>query len=143
MKKLNKDLENTGKETTSLKSKLKNLEATGKKLAADIKLTQNQIQSAKFNIEKLNLQIGLKTEGITEKKNFLGEFVRAINEAESASVLEVILAEDAFSDFFSNIDRMDAFQKEIKSNLAGLKEDKLDLEGKKKEREVYKKIRKN
>ena len=139
IEKLNKDLENTGKETTSLKSKLKNLEATGKKLAADIKLTQNQIQSAKFNIEKLNLQIGLKTEGITEKKNFLGEFVRAINEAESASVLEVILAEDAFSDFFSNIDRMDAFQKEIKSNLAGLKEDKLDLEEKKKEREVYKK----
>ena len=73
----------------------------------------------------------------------MGEFVRAINEAESASVLEVILAEDAFSDFFSNIDRMDTFQKEIKSNLAGLKEDKLDLEEKKKEREVYKKIRKN
>ena len=68
IEKLNKDLENTGKETTSLKSKLKNLEATGKKLAADIKLTQNQIQSAKFNIEKLNLQIGLKAEGITEKK---------------------------------------------------------------------------
>ena len=34
------------------------------------------------------------------EKNSLGEFVRAINEAESASVLEVILAEDAFSDFF-------------------------------------------
>ena len=34
---------------------------------------------------------------------------------------------------------MDTFQKEIKSNLVGLKEDKADLEGKKKEREVYKK----
>ena len=69
----------------------------------------------------------------------MGEFVRAINEAESANVLEVILSEDVFSDFFSNIDRLDAFQKEIKSNLVGLKEDKADLEEKKKEREVYKK----
>ena len=100
IEKLNKELENTGKETTTLKSKIKNLEATGKKLAADIKLTQNQIQSAKLNIEKLNLQIGLKAQGITEKKISLGEFVRAINEAESANVLEVLLAEDAFSDFF-------------------------------------------
>ena len=61
----------------------------------------------------------------------MGEFVRAINEAESANVLEVIISEDAFSDFFSNIDRMDTFQKEIKSNLADLKEDKIDLEEKK------------
>ena len=139
IEKLKKEIENTGNETATLKSKIKNLEVTGKKLAADINLTQNQIQSAKLNIEKLNLQIGLKAEGITEKKNSLGEFVRAINEAESANVLEVILSEEAFSDFFSNIDAMDNFQKEIKSNLIGLKEDKADLEEKKKEREVYKK----
>ena len=139
IEKYQKEIENTGKETVTLKSKIKNLETTGKKLAADIKLTQNQIQSTKLNIEKLNLQIGLKTEGITEKKNSLGEFVRAINEAESANVLEVIISAEAFSDFFSNIDAMDNFQKEIKSNLAGLKEDKADLEEKKKEREVYKK----
>lgn len=139
IEKYQKEIENTGKETATLKNQIKNLEATGKKLAADIKLTQNQIQSAKLNIEKLNLQIGLKAEGIVVKKNSLGEFVRAINEAESANTLEVLLAEDAFSDFFSNIDRMDAFQKEIKSNMVGLKEDKADLEEKKKEREVYKK----
>src|SRR3990167_4431843 len=113
IEKYQKEIENTTKETTTLKSKIKNLEATGKKLAADIKLTQNQIQSAKLNIEKLNLQIGQKDEGITEKKNSLGEFVRAINEAESANVLEVILSEEAFSDFFSNIDAMDNFQKEL------------------------------
>ena len=100
IEKYQKEIENTGKETVTLKTKIKNLEATGKKLAADIKLTQNQIQSAKLNIEKLNLQIGLKAEGITEKKNSLGEFVRAINEAESANVLEMIFSEDDFSDFF-------------------------------------------
>ncbi len=139
IEKYQKEIESTTKEAITLKNKIKNLEATGKKLAADIKLTQNQIQSAKLNIDKLNLEIGLKNEGITERKNSLGEFVRAINEAESANVLEVILSEDVFSDFFSNIDRLDAFQKEIKSNLVGLKENKADLEEKKKEREVYKK----
>jgi len=43
IEKYQKEIENTGKETATLKSKIKNLEATGKKLAADIKLTQNQI----------------------------------------------------------------------------------------------------
>ena len=139
IKKLNKEIENTTKETTGLKSKLKNLEATGKKLVADINLTQNQIQSAKLNIEKLGLEIGEKNNGIADKKNYLGEFVRNINEAESASVLEIFLAEETFSDFFSNIDRMDAFQKEVKSNLNDLKLAKTDLEKKKKDREIYKK----
>lgn len=139
IEKYQKEIENTGKETVTLKSKIKNLEATGKKLAADIKLTQNQIKSANLNIEKLNLQIGLKAEGIAERKNSLEEFIRAINEAESANILEVILSEDVFSDFFSNIDRMDTFQKEIRSNLIDLKEDKADLEEKRKEREIYKK----
>lgn len=139
IEKYQKEIETTAKEAVTLKSKIKNLEATGKKLTADIKLTQNQIQSAKLNIEKLNLQIGLKAEGIIGKKNSLGEFVRAVNEAESANVLEVLIAEDVFSDFFSNIDRMESFQKEIKSNLTDLKEAKADLEEKKKEREVYKK----
>ena len=137
--KLNKEIENTGKETATLNSKIKNLEAIGKKLATDIKLTQNQIQSAKLNIEKLDLQIGQKNDGITDKKNSLGEFVRSINEAESANALEILLAEDAFSDFFSNLDRMDTFQKEIKSNLNDLKTAKTELEEKKKDREVYKK----
>ena len=49
------------------------------------------------------------------------------------------LAEETFSDFFSNIDRMDAFQKEVKSNLNDLKLAKTDLEKKKKDREIYKK----
>lgn len=139
IEKLEKELENTGKETATLKSQIKNLEATGKKLVADIKLTQNQIQSAKLNIEKLNLQIEEKNDGIADKKISLGEFVRFINEAESANALEILLAENAFSDFFSNIDRMNTFQKEIKSNLNDLQMIKTNLEEKKKEREVYKK----
>ena len=136
---LNKEIENTTKETTSLKNQIKNLEAVGKKLSADIKLTQNQIQSAKLNIEKLNLQIGEKNDGIADKKISLGEFVRSINEIESANSLEILLKEDNFSDFFSNIDRMDSFQKEIKLNLNDLKTAKTYLEGKKKDREIYKK----
>lgn len=143
IEKYKKEIENTAKEATTLKNQIKNLETTGKKLAADIKLTQNQIQSANLNIEKLTLQIGLKDEGIVEKKNSLEEFIRAINEAESTGVLEVLLSKDAFSDFFSDIERLGAFQKEIKSNLAGLREDKIDLEEKKEEREVYKKNAEN
>lgn len=139
IEKLNKEIENTTKEATTLKSQIKNLEAVGKKLSADIKLTQNQIQSAKLNIEKLNLQIGEKNDGIADKKISLGEFIRSINEAESANALEILLTEDDFSDFFSNIDRMNVFQKEIKSSLNVLKIAKTDLEEKKKDREVYKK----
>src|SRR3989344_3219736 len=112
-------------------------------LNKNIEKTKSLMKQNQEEIEKYQKEIENTTKETTTLKSkikiFLGELVGAINEAESANVLEVILSEEAFSDFFSNIDAMDNFQKEIKSNLAGLKEDKADLEEKKKEREVYKK----
>ncbi|RJQ31640.1 hypothetical protein C4572_02080 [Candidatus Parcubacteria bacterium] len=134
-----KEIEATSKEASTLGNKIKNLEATGKKLAADIKLTQSQIKAAELNIEKLNLQIGEKSESISDKKASLEEFMRNLNEAESVNMIEVLLAEKQISGFFSNIEKMERFQGEINSNLADLKAAKLDMEGKKKEKEAYKK----
>ena len=119
IEKYQKEIENTGKETVTLKTKIKNLEATGKKLAMDIKLTQNQIQSAKFNIEKLNLQIGLKAEGITEKK-IIGGVRSGDKRSRIGQCLGSYTRRRRFFRLFSNIDRMDTFQKRNKIKFSRL-----------------------
>lgn len=133
------NLKNNAKEAASLKEKINGLEKTKKKLAADISLTQKQIKAAELNIEKLGFEINSKEEDIAGKKESLAEFIRAMNESESATILEITLAEETFSDFFGNLQRLNDFKKEINDNLERLKNLKKGLESQKQEEESQKK----
>lgn len=138
-----KELENNSKQASTLKSKIKDLEITGKKLTADIKLTQKQIDSARLNIQKLDIQIKDKNENIAGKKGYLKEFVSVMNISENLSAVEMSLSEGDWSEFFADIERNNDFQEELNSNLEDLRTAKTDLEEKKKEKEKYKKSMEN
>lgn len=139
IEKFEKEIENTGRESATLENKIKSLKITSNRLASDIKLTQNKIKLTKLNIDKLESQINFKYKKIETGKKSLREFIKTINEIDSNNLIELMLAENFFSDFFSNLDNMDTAQEEVKSNLVNLKKDKLDLEKHKQEKEIYKK----
>lgn len=136
---IQKDLQSNAKEAASLKEKINSLEKAKKKLVADISLTQKQIKAAELNIEKLGFEINSKEEDIAGKKESLGEFIRTMNESESATIMEITLAEDNFSDFFGNLQRLNDFKREINDSLERLKNLKQGLESQKKEEESQKK----
>lgn len=138
IKQIQNDLQSNAKESSNIKSKISELEKTKKKLIADINLTQSQIKSAELNIEKLGLEINLKNSDIKSKKDSLTEFIRNINDSESATMLEIILSRDEFSDFFGNFQRMEDFQEKINENLSEVKKLKSDLEVRKKQKEDQK-----
>lgn len=139
IEKYQKEIESTAKEATILKNKIKNLEATKNKFIADIKLTENQIQSAQMRIEQLGLQIDFKKVEILAKKASLAEFLKNLNEEESSTMMEIMLAENSLADFFSDIEKQDNFQKKINSDLADIRAAKFVIENSKKEKEYYKK----
>jgi len=134
-----KDLETNSKQASTLKSKIKDLGITGKKLTADITLTQKQIDSARLNIQRLDIQIKDKNENIIGKKGYLKEFISTMSIGENLSTVEISLSEGDWSEFFADIERNESFQKEMNSNLEDLRTAKTDLEEKKKEKESYKK----
>jgi len=129
------EIEKNVKEAATLKNQIQLLEITKKKLNTDILLTQKQIESTEFTIEQLILEIIKKENDIKKRLDALGEIIRNINDAELVSLAELILSQNKFSDFFSDIQHLENFQKEINLNLEELKKIKELLEKEKSNKE--------
>ncbi len=127
-----------GKEEKSLGNELKKLDVTGKKLKTDIRYTESQIDQTGLSIESLIIEIGQKKEDIGFKKTVIAEIVRGLNEDESMSIIEIALMSNNFSDFFSDLQRLESFQETMSINLEDLNELKVQLEIQKKDEEENK-----
>lgn len=132
-----KEIQLSVEESNTFKNQIKQLEASRKKLVADINLTQKQVDATELNIERLILEIQNKDEEIADKHIVLGEIIRNMNDIESISLVEIALSRDNFSDFFGNLERMNNFNKEINNSLSELKSLKISLEKDKKEKELH------
>lgn len=135
---LQKQLDKTGKDAKTLKNQISQLETTVKNLKANISLTERKITAANLNIEELNLEIKSKEEEIADSKKVLAETIRNMNEAESKSLVEILLANVNLSDFYGDIERMKDFQENINVNLGQLKELKNDLQNQETKKESEK-----
>ena len=128
----------TGKKNT-LKNELYRLELNARALNSSIYLTQKKIEESILNIEKLNIEIGGKTDDISQRKKIMGEIIRKMNELESRSLVEISLANDNFSDFFGDLEKMKNVQKNIKDNLSELRRARTALNKKKEQEQAEKK----
>ena len=122
-----------------LKNEINQSNITSKKLNSSISLTEKKIEMAEYNIEKLSLEINDKENQIGNKRGSLGEIIRNVDEAESQTLVEILLANKTFSDFFIDLEQMDNFQKEINLNLAELRNLKTERETEKTEEAIQKK----
>lgn len=118
----------TTKDANNLKNQLKTLENTLFKIKADIKFSQNRIEAANLSIEGLSLGIGDTNNKINKNRGVISETIRLINEADSQSLVEILLANNNLSDFFDNLNSIENFEENIALNLEGLRELKIILE---------------
>jgi murein DD-endopeptidase MepM/ murein hydrolase activator NlpD len=135
---LQKQLDKTGQDTKTLKNQIKQLETTIKNLKSNISLTERKITAANLNIEELNLGIKSKEEEIAASKKVLTETIKSMNEAESNSLIEVLLANASLSDFYGDIERIKDYQETVSVNLGQLKELKNDLQNQEATKEAEK-----
>ncbi|MCR4284361.1 MAG: peptidoglycan DD-metalloendopeptidase family protein [Parcubacteria group bacterium] len=133
------EIKSLSKEKNSLSNEIKKLDVTEKKLKANIRYTEGQIEKASLSIDKLAIDIDQKKEDIDLKKRVIAEIVRGLNEDESMSMIEMALINNNFSDFFSDMERMENFQEAIGVNLDELSRFKEELEVQKNDKEENKK----
>ena len=133
-----KEIDALGGEADTLKNSIRKLDATRKKLEADIRYTQTKINSSTLKIEKLALEIAAKSADIKKSNEAIAEIIRKIDEAESDSLLEVILSNDTFSSFLDDIENLRQLQSVVSQNLKELEALKADLEAIKAESERQK-----
>jgi peptidoglycan hydrolase CwlO-like protein len=153
-----KDLENQiAKEENIIKEK--QMEATS--LARDIAILNAEINKARLAIRARTIRITELADSIEDKKllikdleeklenekSSLSELLRRMNELDSVSLVEIILAYDSLSEFFREFDYFEFIQKDlqasfnqIKDNQSSAKREREELEQKRSEEMELKNI---
>ncbi|MFC1757109.1 murein hydrolase activator EnvC family protein [Patescibacteria group bacterium] len=121
IEKYQKEIDKTLEEEKTLKNQIYQIQTTTNKLNSEITLTSKKIDNTNYNIEKLGLEIENKNINIGNKKESLAEIIRNLDEEESQSLLEILLAHNSLSDFFGNLERMEYLQEDINSGLGELR----------------------
>ncbi|MCI0619646.1 peptidoglycan DD-metalloendopeptidase family protein [Candidatus Wolfebacteria bacterium] len=117
-----------GEEKRTLEGEIQTLDISRKKVETDIAVTERKIDAAGLTIEELNLEIQAKEENMRLNTDTIGETIRRINEAESQSLAETILAHDSLSDAWGDVDTLQQFQSLLTSDLRELTDLKQELE---------------
>jgi murein DD-endopeptidase MepM/ murein hydrolase activator NlpD len=121
-------LNQIGEQKRSLEGEIQTLDISRKKVEADIAVTEKKIDTTQLTIEEISLEIADKERNIRLNTDTIGETIRHINEAESQSLVETILAHDRLSDAWSEVDTLQQFQLSLTGDLRTLTKLKQELE---------------
>lgn len=136
--KLNSQISSTKQVSNSLRNEINRLETERKKLATEIAVTQNQITKASLNIQKLSYEITDKNKDITTNKTTIAQAARLMNQLEQNTLAEAIFAQENFSDFWIQVDKLAILNSSLDKLIGALRGDKVVLESKKSEKEEEK-----
>ena len=123
----------------------KTLQSEIAKLNAQIGQINAQIKQLNASIDQTGLEINVTAQGITEAErtialhqNALAEYVRATNDTDQKSLSEIVLQNDAFSQFFDYVHQIQLTQNKLRTTIADIRDlheqldaKRDDLEGKK------------
>jgi len=138
--------ETQGKAKT-LNNEISILEGQINKIRLEINQVDLTIQKSTLNIQEIDEQIDILEQSIDEKKELLAEYIRIFARYDQETLLEVILKNEKFSDFFEEIKALETIQEEIHSVLGAigqiketLVEDKEKIEIEREEQNMLKSI---
>jgi len=143
-------LDNLNKQTSIYKKKISDKQAQIQSLEDQLSVIENRIAKAeldikvvKIEIESLNIELLLIEKQIEEKeaeigiqKDTLAKLIRRINKMDQRTHLEVLLANDSFSEFFDQIKYLEDIQSDLQISLDDIQELKNGLEEKRALRET-------
>ena len=142
---LSSQLTLTAKESQTLANRLKQLELTKKKLAADIALTTRRINNAGATIEELTLGIQKTQQSIDTSTRIIAETVKMVAEKESESFFENLIKYKSISHAWDYVSALSDVEEQTRLRLLDLKDERSELstkkdalENQKKELEGYK-----
>jgi murein DD-endopeptidase MepM/ murein hydrolase activator NlpD len=120
----------TSNQATILKNLISTLDATKKKLDAQIALTQNKISATELTINKLGGEITTQKNAIDQNSEALAETMRRMNQSDAGTLLESVLSDSSMSTFLNDIQNLAEIQDSVKEHINTLKNLKQDLQNK-------------
>lgn len=109
-------------EAASLKNQLKLIENQVGKTDMEIKLKEEQAKEVQLQVEQTGLKINQTEIQMIKEKDQLSDLLRLIGRYEDKDYVNIILANDNFSDFFDQIKYSTDLQKEMQRTVNRIKE---------------------
>jgi len=122
------ELDKISTQKDSLQTVIARIDVTRKKLAADIKVTENKIAASNLSIQKLTFEIGGKQDSIVVRKHAVGESLRTIDEFDHLTLAELVLHAGTVSDFWDDLAQIQQFNRNAEQEIKELTTLKESLE---------------
>jgi|TARA_Y100000031_G_C8252813_1_gene401289 peptidoglycan hydrolase CwlO-like protein len=106
-------IEETQQKAKTLNNEIYILESQINKIQVQVGQIDLTIQKSDLNIGEIDIQIGLLEDKINQQKALLAEYIRTVAQYDQETLLEVILKNEKFSDFFDEINALESVQEEI------------------------------
>lgn len=103
-----------GKNKSTLESEVKRLDTSRKKIGTDIALTQDKVQRANLELERLANEIGDKELRITLGRRGIGESLRVLSQNDDATMIEQFYNARGIIGFWEDTDHLARLQDEIR-----------------------------
>ncbi|MCX6719303.1 MAG: peptidoglycan DD-metalloendopeptidase family protein, partial [Candidatus Taylorbacteria bacterium] len=124
-------IDKLGSQASSLSVTIKSLDLTQKKLAADIKITENKILAKNLQIQELSSQISNKEDTISDDHGIIARSFALMNEYGDRSIPEILLSGDSVSNALDSFDNLATVQNVLVDHVNDIKQVKADLEANK------------
>ena len=134
------------RELNSLGNQVSTLNESIAKINLEIDKIHLEMETLDLKIENTELKIQAKEKEISEQKEIVAEIIRTLHrEQQKSSLLEVLILNDSFSDFMSELERLEDMQdilvdgvEELNTVRMALHSDRGSLEGEKVELDTLK-----
>ncbi len=123
-----KKIEESRTQSASLKNQLGIIENLLTKAQLDIQTAQVQIDTNKLEIDALEYEIGKREEEIRINKERLIEYIRLIYKNDQQTTLELLILNDSFSEFFTQLNFAEELQADLRKSVDQLQLMKAALE---------------
>lgn len=112
-----KTIEDYQKQGKTLKNEINSVNAKINKLNLQIKAINLTLSKVNQEINETQRQINRTENNIDKHKEALSQAVRNLYEADSQSLIEILLANNRLSDFFGNLNNIALFQNNLRTSL--------------------------
>lgn len=123
-----RQINSLGTQAVSLSATIASLDITQKKLAAQIKVTENQIAAKNLEIQKLGHEIANKQSAIDDDGRIIRQSFAVLGETGEQTLPAIVLGSRSVSDILVNFDRLGSLQKNLYGRIAMLNADKTALQ---------------
>lgn len=119
------------KEAISLSNQISILDNQTRQVEFDIEATEVQLSTIQLEISALDLSIQDKEANIAKQQKMLAELIRTIYLQEDRNYVQIAVTYDNFSDFYNRIQYLENIERNLGTNVRGIKISKSELDEKK------------